>query len=165
MEKPPEVLARCLAIPRLVSAADDDVQAGPTPLAEIVSEPDLRSPAEARAYLTYKLETVGGSTSSRGLIFSGAIQSPVAQNAVANLFRGGVTSSLRASLTYDTRDNRLFASRGLYDNFFIEVADKFTGSENVFVRYGGFARFFKPLIGPFVLKTNLEIGIITSRLV
>ena len=71
---------------------------------------------------------------------------------------------LRASLTYDTRDNRLFASRGLYDNFFIEVADKFTGSENVFVRYGGFARFFKPLIGPFVLKTNLEVGIITSRL-
>ena len=26
VEKPPEVLARCLAIPRLVSAADDDVQ-------------------------------------------------------------------------------------------------------------------------------------------
>ena len=37
VEKPPEVLARCLAIPRLVSAADDDVQAGPTPLAKIVA--------------------------------------------------------------------------------------------------------------------------------
>ena len=37
VEKPPEVLARCLAIPRLVSAADDDVQAGPTRLAKVAS--------------------------------------------------------------------------------------------------------------------------------
>jgi hypothetical protein len=36
-EKSPKILARCLAIPRLVSAADDDVQAGPTPLAKIVA--------------------------------------------------------------------------------------------------------------------------------
>ena len=39
VEKLPEVLARCLAIPRLVSAADDDVQASPTPLAKIVAPP------------------------------------------------------------------------------------------------------------------------------
>ena len=39
MEKPPEVLARCLAIPRLVSATDDDVHTGPTPLAKIVTPP------------------------------------------------------------------------------------------------------------------------------
>ena len=39
VEKPSEVLARCLAIPRLVSAADDDVQAGPTPLSKIVAPP------------------------------------------------------------------------------------------------------------------------------
>ena len=37
MEKPPEVLARCLPIPWLVGAADDDVQAGPTPLAKIIA--------------------------------------------------------------------------------------------------------------------------------
>ncbi|HEY8412401.1 MAG TPA: hypothetical protein VIK76_13395 [Pyrinomonadaceae bacterium] len=39
VEKPPEVLASRLAIPRLVSAADDDVQAGPTRLAKIVAPP------------------------------------------------------------------------------------------------------------------------------
>ena len=39
VEKPPEVLARCLAIPRLVSAADDDVETGPTPLSKIVTPP------------------------------------------------------------------------------------------------------------------------------
>src|SRR6266436_7270958 len=39
MEKPSEVLARCLAIPRLVGATDDDVEAGPTLLAKIVAPP------------------------------------------------------------------------------------------------------------------------------
>jgi hypothetical protein len=37
VEKPSEVLTRCLAVPRLVSAADDDVQACPTFLAKIVA--------------------------------------------------------------------------------------------------------------------------------
>ena len=39
MEKPPEILACCLPILGLVGAADDDVQAGPTSLAEIVAPP------------------------------------------------------------------------------------------------------------------------------
>jgi hypothetical protein len=39
MQKPPEVLADCLSISRLVSATDDDVQARPTPFAEIVAPP------------------------------------------------------------------------------------------------------------------------------
>ena len=37
MEKSPEVLACCLAIPRLVGATDDDVQAGPAHLAKVVA--------------------------------------------------------------------------------------------------------------------------------
>ena len=37
VEKLPEVLARCLPISWLVSAADNDVQAGPTPLAKIIA--------------------------------------------------------------------------------------------------------------------------------
>ena len=53
VEKPPEVLARCLAIPRLVSAADDDVQAGPTRLAKIVAPP-----AEERVQL-FELDAHG----------------------------------------------------------------------------------------------------------
>ena len=39
VEKPPEVLACCLPIPRLMGAADDDVKAGPMPLAKIVAPP------------------------------------------------------------------------------------------------------------------------------
>jgi len=36
VEKATEILARCLAIPRLVSAADDDIHTGPTLLAKII---------------------------------------------------------------------------------------------------------------------------------
>src|SRR5262249_11922653 len=53
--------------------------------------------------------------------------------------------------------------KGMWDNLFVEVADAFTFSQNVFVRYGGFARFYRPLLGPFVLKVNLQSEVITSR--
>src|SRR5215813_3188680 len=118
---------------------------------------------EARAFLTYKLEKVGVSTSTTGLIFSQGISSTTSADAVANLFRGGVTSSVRAALTYDSRDNRLFPTRGLYDNLFVEFADNWTGSENIFIRYGGFARFYRPIIGPFILKVNFQSEMVTSR--
>ena len=117
-----------------------------------------------RAFLTYKLEDVGVSTSARGIIFSGGVASPASANSVANLFRGGFTSSVRASMTYDTRDNRLFATRGIFSNIFVEIADEFTGSQNTFVRWGGFGRYYRPIWGPFILKLNTELGFITSRL-
>ncbi len=118
---------------------------------------------ESRAFLTYKLEDVSVSTGNSGFANIGAIQTPVEADSVANLFRGGITSSLRASINYDSRNNRLFPTEGWYHNAFVEVADTFTGSQNVFVRYGGFSRHYQPLFGPFVLKTNAEIGITTSR--
>ncbi len=118
---------------------------------------------ESRAFLTYKLEDVSVSTSSGGFTNIGAIQEPVEADSVANLFRGGITSSLRASINYDSRNNRLFPTAGWYHNAFVEVADTFTGSQNIFVRYGGFSRHYQPLFGPFVLKTNAEIGVTTSR--
>jgi outer membrane protein insertion porin family len=78
-------------------------------------------------------------------------------------FRDGITSSIRLSLTWDSRDNRQFASNGVYWNWSTEVADRFLGSDNVFVRHTAFARFYKNIFGPFVLKLNLEWGLITSR--
>jgi outer membrane protein insertion porin family len=118
---------------------------------------------EARAFVTYKLESVDITTSSRGLIFSGATLSSTNPEQVKNLFKGGLTSSIRGSLTYDSRDNRLFPTKGWYHNAFVEVADVYTGSENVFVRYGGFSRYYRPIYGPFILKLNAEIGVVTSR--
>ncbi|MCP4449531.1 MAG: outer membrane protein assembly factor BamA [Myxococcales bacterium] len=118
---------------------------------------------ESRAFVTYKLEDVSVSTGNSGFANIGAIQEPVEADSVANLFRGGITSSLRASINYDSRNNRLFPTGGWYHNAFVEVADEFTGSQNIFVRYGGFSRHYQPLFGPFVLKTNAEIGVTTSR--
>jgi outer membrane protein insertion porin family len=78
-------------------------------------------------------------------------------------FRAGFTSSVRLSLTWDSRDNRQFASNGVYWNWSTELADSFLGSDNVFVRHTAFARFYRNIFGPFVLKLNLEWGLITSR--
>jgi outer membrane protein insertion porin family len=124
---------------------------------------EWRPAADTRAFLTYKLEDVSVSTGQRGFSNLGSIREPIEAQSVANLFRGGVTSSVRASLQYDSRDNRLFTTKGWHHNVFVEVADKFTGSQNIFVRYGGFARYFRPLVGPFVLKLNAESGVTVSR--
>ena len=101
-------------------------------------------------YLTYRLEDVGITTGSR-----------LAALDPANLLRGGWTSSIRGSLTYDTRDNRLFPSSGEYATAYAEYAGRITGSENELVRYGGFARRYQHL-GPFVLRLNGQLDITRS---
>jgi outer membrane protein insertion porin family len=118
---------------------------------------------ETRAFLTYKLENVNVRTGRGRFTDVNFFGEEIATESVANLFRGGFTSSVRAALQWDSRNNRLFPTDGWYHNAFLEVADKFTGSQNVFVRYGGFARHYRPLIGPFILKLNAEVGVTTSR--
>jgi outer membrane protein insertion porin family len=117
---------------------------------------------EARAFLTYKLENVSITTGSGGIANLGAVSAPIASTQVANLFRGGWTSSVRGSLSWDSRNNRLFPTAGWYHSIFAEYASEYTGSENKFVRWGGFARHYRPLWGPFVLKINAELGVVTS---
>ncbi len=117
---------------------------------------------EARAFLTYKLEDVSITTGSGGFANLGATSAPIAATSVANLFRGGNTSSLRASISWDSRNNRLFPTNGWYDSIFAEYASEYTGSQNKFVRWGGFVRHYKPLFGPFVLHFNAELGFTTS---
>jgi outer membrane protein insertion porin family len=117
---------------------------------------------EAGAFLTYKLEDVSITTGSGGFANLGATSAPIAAASVANLFRGGTTSSVRASLSWDSRNNRLFPTGGWYDTAFVEYASQFTGSENKFVRWGGFVRHYRQLWGPFVLHVNGELGVTTS---
>jgi outer membrane protein insertion porin family len=118
---------------------------------------------EAHAFLTYKLEDVKITTGTFALEQFGATSTPLQTQTVANLFRGGVTSSLRGSISWDSRDNRLFPNAGWYDTIFAEVAGTYTGSSNKFIRYGGFIRHYHRLWGsPFVLKINGELGITTT---
>ncbi|ACY16471.1 outer membrane protein assembly factor BamA [Haliangium ochraceum] len=118
---------------------------------------------ESRVFLTYKLEKVGVDES--GTISFGQNRAPVEAESIANLFRDGWTSSLKASVSYDSRNNRLFPTEGWNLNGFFEVADGKFGSSvitdepNKFFRYGGFARHYRPIWGPFILKLNTEIGV------
>jgi outer membrane protein insertion porin family len=117
---------------------------------------------EARAFLIYKLEDVSISTGNGGIANLGATSAPIAATSVANLFRGGVTSSVRASLSWDSRNNRLFPTGGWYETAFAELASQYTGSQNKFLRWGGFVRHYHELWGPFVLHINAELGVTTS---
>src|SRR5574340_1664622 len=53
-------------------------------------------------------------------------------------------------------------TKGMFHSAWAEFAPSWLGSQNLFNRYGAFARFYYPLWGPFVFKFNGEIGLITS---
>jgi outer membrane protein insertion porin family len=119
---------------------------------------------DVRLFLTYKLEYVTVNTSNTGVFLStGSTTNKIAGAQVANLFRDGLTSALRGSLSWDTRNDRMFPTKGMFHNLSAEVADPYTGSHNTYTRYTWFSRFYQRLWGPFVLKVNLEAGFIDSR--
>jgi len=88
---------------------------------------------------------------------------------LANLFNSGRVVSLRPTLTYDTRDNRLFPTSGMFLQLSTELASDFYGSQFNYIRNRVTGRFYYPLGGGsgkpgsgFVLKLNTEGGLITS---
>ena len=88
---------------------------------------------------------------------------------LANLFNDGRTFPLRPTITYDTRDNRLFASSGMLLQYSVELASSYLGSEIEFLRHRFTGNFYYPLGGQtgqpgsgFVLKLRTEFGAITS---
>ena len=88
---------------------------------------------------------------------------------LANLFNDGRTISLRPAITYDTRDNRLFPSSGIFLQASTEWANSALGSEIEFLRHRFTGRFYVPLGlntgtpgSGFVLKMNTEFGLVTS---
>ena len=81
---------------------------------------------------------------------------------IANLFRDGFTSSLKANLIYDTRNNRLFPTNGWYLQGSAEWADKWLGSSSRFVRLRGNVRWYTPLFWKFIFKINADAGLITA---
>jgi outer membrane protein insertion porin family len=83
---------------------------------------------------------------------------------LANLFSVGMTSSLRPSVTYDTRDNQLFPTQGMFLQGSVEYASRWLGSQNEFVRWRGTGRFYWPLTQDHgvVLRLNTEAGLVTS---
>jgi outer membrane protein insertion porin family len=88
---------------------------------------------------------------------------------LANLFNSGRVVSLRPTLTYDTRDNRLFPTSGIFLQASTEIATELVGSQFNYIRNHFTGRFYYPLGGGngmpgsgFVLKLNTDVGLITS---
>ena len=123
-----------------------------------LSAPELRAAVTYTGTLdevsTTPETTLLGGTSSRNSVFS--------QLPLANLFNDGFTSSIRPSVSYDTRDNRLFPTSGLYLNISSEWATAALASENEFIRNKWTGRFYYPLFSGLVLKLNTEAGLVTS---
>lgn len=144
---------------------------------------------QVRAYSSFTQSTLGGSVTWGYPLIEPELQASVAYTAqldevstqststffgtasavslftslpLANLFNDGFTSSVRPALTYDTRDNRLFPTKGIYLRASTELASAVFGSENKFLRNRFTGRYFYPLGGGIVLKLNQEAGIVTS---
>ncbi len=116
---------------------------------------------DLRLSLGYQLEKVNVKTNAAASLFgqtSGFFQ----DIPLANLFNDGWTSSIRLTLSYDTRNNRLFPSKGTYNSASIEWATPYLGSQANFLRYNVVSRWYFPLGLGFVLKFNAEWGLIQS---
>jgi len=119
---------------------------------------------DLRMTLTYNWEKVGISNGNVfSGIFTGGQRDPIPAGSLANLLRSGITSSTIGLISYDTRNDRMFPSRGWYNTLSAEVAEHFLFSQNVFTRYELAFRYFYPIWGPFVFRAKLEGGLIASR--
>jgi outer membrane protein insertion porin family len=103
--------------------------------------------------LTYKLEDIAVSIGGQ----RGQTVSPL-----KNLFRSGLTSSLMGTLSYDTRDDRLFPTTGNYSSLSLEVADDSLGSDFKFMRLLATSRQFFPFVLGSVFKFRETLGYITG---
>jgi outer membrane protein insertion porin family len=125
------------------------------------------------AFIGYNLEYVKvgfGAVGAIGGIFApGATTALPEQALISNLFANGITSAVTARIVYDTRDNVLFPTSGMYHQLRGEFASKYFGSQNEYNRYTFDARFYVPVVRTersfrawVVFRTNFQVGYIHS---
>jgi outer membrane protein insertion porin family len=115
--------------------------------------------------ISYNLTYDQADTSTNTTFLLGAQRgqtSAFAQLPLANLFNAGITSSIRPALAFDTRDNRLTPTSGVFLSYGPEWALAEFGSENQYVRHRYSGRFYIPLWKALVLKFRSEAGLVTS---
>jgi len=120
------------------------------PLAQVVGNRELWS--DLRLFLTYNLQDIGLSPFSQG----------EKQILLANQFLTGVESSVRLTLTWDKRNDRLYPSSGFMASQSWEIAPSWLGSNFQFARYSGYIRVYAPLAFGAVFKTNWSYGYLQS---
>jgi outer membrane protein insertion porin family len=125
------------------------------------------------AFGGYNLEYVSvapNTTGNSNSIFSpGAFTSVAPSALISNLFANGFTSALTARLQYDTRDNVLFPTAGMYHQLRGKWAVPWLGSDNIYNRYMFDARFYFPVIKTdktfrawMVWRSRVQVGYIHS---
>jgi outer membrane protein insertion porin family len=77
---------------------------------------------------------------------------------IAKLRQSGLTSSVRGTLSWDTRNNRLFPTSGQFTTLSAELASSYLASQNEFWRVLGRSRWYFPLFWQFVLRLNGQVG-------
>jgi outer membrane protein insertion porin family len=120
---------------------------------------------ELRAALAYTLENDKISTTTTSTFLGTASAVSVFQRLpLANLFNDGITSSIKPTLIFDTRDNQLFPASGVFLQGSAEFASQYLGSHNEFIRYRVTGRYYFPVntSKSVVIKLNTEAGMVTS---
>lgn len=119
-----------------------------------------------RVTATYRGEQVKVTNSSGGTFLgTSAAISFFPRLPLANLFLDGFTSSLGTSVIYDTRNDRLFPSSGMFLQAATELASPWFGSQTEFLRHRLNARFYYNLAAddaPWTIKLNSEWGYVSS---
>jgi outer membrane protein insertion porin family len=120
---------------------------------------------DLRIYATYRLEYID-ITPATGGVFGGGRglnYQTFSFLPLRNLFNSGTTSAVRFAISWDSRNNRLFPTEGIYAMASSELSDSLIASDNNFIRHEVNLRFYRPLWGPFVAKLNTQWGLVTSR--
>lgn len=104
-----------------------------------------------RTYITYTLEDV---IVESGVSFEN-------QRRIKNLYSEGITSSFTLKLVWDSRNNRIYPSKGQLHSVSTELASTIFGSENEFLRTYLKDNFYFQLPYYIVLKAASTIGYIT----
>ncbi len=109
---------------------------------------------DMRLFATYTNENVDVTTDT---------PSPIARAR----FNSGTTSSVRLSLQWDKRDNRIFPTSGFFLSTSAEAAPPFLAPNalfgdrvNLFTRYAFDARYYHPLFWGLVARGKLTLGLI-----
>jgi outer membrane protein insertion porin family len=86
-----------------------------------------------------------------------------AELVLANRFRDGLTSSVRSTLNWDKRDNRLFPTSGFLQSLTLEHSTPLLGATFVFTRYSANSRWYYPLFLGLVAKAQAQLGFIQGE--
>jgi len=104
-------------------------------------------------YLTYKLERLRTDMGGRQRLTDVPLEL---------LDNDGLTSSMRLSLAWDTRNNRIMPTDGFYNSASIEWATPYLGGDTDFYRTSFNSRWYIPLVWNFILRLNGTMGYVAA---